>query len=31
VIWVDRIKTGPYADTNRMFVPPEHIDLRISG
>jgi hypothetical protein len=31
VIWVDRIKTGPYADTNRMFVPPEHIDLRVSG
>src|SRR6266568_6318913 len=25
VIWVDRIKTGPYADTNRLFVPPEHI------
>jgi hypothetical protein len=31
VIWVDRIKTGPYADTNRLFVPPEHIDLRVSG
>jgi adenylylsulfate kinase len=30
VIWVDRIKTGPYADTNRMFVPPERIDLRVS-
>jgi adenylylsulfate kinase len=30
VIWVDRIKTGPYADTNRMFVPPERVDLRVA-
>ena len=29
VVWVDRIKTSVYADTNRMFVPPEHFDLRI--
>jgi hypothetical protein len=31
VIWVDRIKSGPYADTNRMFVPPERVDLRVSS
>src|ERR1700730_14941961 len=31
VIWVDRIKTGPYADTNRMFVPPERVDLRVTS
>ena len=30
VIWVDRIKQGPFADTNRMFVPPEHFDLRVT-
>src|SRR5205823_7270762 len=28
VIWIDRIKQGPFQDTNRMFVPPEHFDLR---
>jgi hypothetical protein len=31
VIWVDRIKSGPYEDTNRMFVPPERVDLRVSS
>jgi len=31
VIWVDRIKTGPYEDTNRMFVPPERVDLRVTS
>jgi adenylylsulfate kinase len=31
VIWVDRIKAGPYADTNRMFVPPERVDLRVTA
>jgi adenylylsulfate kinase len=30
VIWVDRIKAGPYDDTNRMFVAPERVDLRVS-
>jgi hypothetical protein len=30
VIWVDRIKAGAFADTNRMFVPPEHADLRVT-
>ncbi|HWF95481.1 MAG TPA: adenylyl-sulfate kinase [Xanthobacteraceae bacterium] len=31
VVWVDRIKSGPYADTNRMFVPPEDVHLRVSS
>jgi adenylylsulfate kinase len=31
LIWVDRIKAGPYADTNRMFVPPERFDLRVTA
>jgi adenylylsulfate kinase len=30
VIWIDRIKAGAYADTNRMFVPPERFDLRVT-
>jgi len=30
VIFVDRIAEGRFADTNRMFVPPEHVDLRVS-
>jgi adenylylsulfate kinase len=29
IIWVDRIKSGRFADTNRLFVAPEHFDLRI--
>jgi hypothetical protein len=29
VIWVDRIKAGAFADTNRMFVPPDQFDLRV--
>jgi cytidyltransferase-like protein len=28
-IWVDRIEEGRFEDTNRMFVHPEHTDLRI--
>lgn len=31
VIWLDRIKVGAFDDTNRMFVPPEHFDLRVSA
>jgi hypothetical protein len=31
VIWLDRIKAGAFEDTNRMFVPPEHFDLRIGA
>lgn len=30
VIWIDRIKSGAFADTNKMFVPPDHVDLRVS-
>ncbi|MBV8840214.1 MAG: adenylyl-sulfate kinase [Alphaproteobacteria bacterium] len=31
VIWLDRIATGRFEDTNRMFVPPERFDLRVSA
>lgn len=30
-IWVDRIETGAYEDTNRMFVGPERFDLRVTA
>ena len=30
IIWVDRIKAGRFKDTNRIFVPPDVWDLRIS-
>src|SRR5713226_8239455 len=29
VIWVVRIKTGAFEDTNRMFAPPDRFDLRV--
>ena len=29
IVWLDRIKSGTYEDTNRMFVPPERFDVRI--
>jgi len=29
VIWVDRIQASRFADTNRMFVPPQQYDLRV--
>jgi len=29
-IWVDRIKAGAFEDTNRMFVPPQKVDLRVA-
>jgi cytidyltransferase-like protein len=29
VIWIDRIKAGRFEDTNRLFVPPRHVDLRV--
>jgi cytidyltransferase-like protein len=29
-IWLDRIDAGRFDDTNRMFVSPEHVDLRVS-
>jgi hypothetical protein len=31
VIWVDRIKAGRFEDTNRVFEPPVHVDLRVSA
>jgi adenylylsulfate kinase len=30
VIWVDTIEESRYEDTNRMFVPPEVYDFRVS-
>ena len=30
-IWVDRIKIGRFEDTNRMFIPPERVDLRVTA
>lgn len=31
VIWLARIKAGAFDDTNRIFVPPEHFDLRVDA
>lgn len=31
VIWVDRIKEGRFEDTNRLFEPPAHYDLRVTA
>jgi adenylylsulfate kinase len=31
VIWLDRIQVGAFADTNRMFAPPERYDLRVTA
>jgi cytidyltransferase-like protein len=28
-IWVDRIEAGRFEDTNKMFVGPDHYDLRV--
>lgn len=28
-IWLDRIEAGRFEDTNRMFVAPDHVDLRV--
>jgi cytidyltransferase-like protein len=30
-IWLDRIEAGRFEDTNRIFVPPEHIDVRVTA
>jgi cytidyltransferase-like protein len=30
-VWVDRVGAGPYADTNRMFVPPDPCDFRVTA
>ena len=29
-VWVDRIQEGRFEDTNRLFVPPEISDIRVS-
>lgn len=29
IVWIDRIKSGRFADTNRLFAAPEHFDLRV--
>jgi adenylylsulfate kinase len=31
VVWVDRVPTGRFEDTNRMFVPPAQFNLRVSA
>jgi cytidyltransferase-like protein len=31
VIWVDRIEVGRFEDTNRMFVAPDRVDLRVTA
>ncbi len=30
VVWVDRIKEGRFEDTNKLFVPPENFDYRVT-
>ncbi|HEX8526770.1 adenylyl-sulfate kinase [Allosphingosinicella sp.] len=30
-VWVDRIKEGRFEDTNRMFQPPEHYDVKVTA
>lgn len=29
IVWLDRIASGAYEDTNRLFMPPERFDVRI--
>lgn len=31
VVWVDRIETGRFEDTNRLFVPPAEYDIRVTA
>jgi cytidyltransferase-like protein len=31
IIWVDRISAGRFEDTNRMFVPPQRFDIRVTA
>jgi hypothetical protein len=31
VIWIDRIKSGRFADTNQMFIPPQTFDIRVAA
>lgn len=30
IVWVDRIKEGRFDDTNKLFVPPENFDYRVT-
>jgi adenylylsulfate kinase len=30
VVWMDTIREGRFEDTNRMFVPPTHVDYHVS-
>lgn len=29
IIWVDRIESGRFDDTNKMFIPPQRYDARV--
>jgi adenylylsulfate kinase len=29
VVWMDRVQQSRFADTDRMFVPPQHFDVRV--
>ena len=31
VVWIDRIQSSAYSDTNKLFVPPEAFDVRVSA
>jgi adenylylsulfate kinase len=30
IVWMDRVKTSEFEDTNRMFVPPDRYDVRVT-
>ena len=30
IVWVDRIEAGRFEDTNKLFVPPERYDVRVT-
>jgi adenylylsulfate kinase len=30
IVWVDRIQVSAFADTNRLFVPPDRFDVRVT-
>lgn len=31
IVWVDRITESRFDDTNRLFTPPEHFDVRVTA
>lgn len=31
IVWVDRIEAGRFEDTNKLFVPPETYDVRVTA